>query len=437
MNKLDKLDKSQLLKVAKQLDLKGLSRKNKLDIKAAIVEALKNRPNETGKINIAPVVNRDSIVPGQKSHLSMKAQKPLHSSGTSEDSCFNIKNCCYPKVKRLIAIGDIHGDLVAAIKSLKLAGVVDNKIPNTTKDINAINWIGGDTNIIQLGDQIDRVRPSNLFNNMCPQNDPDIHEDEGSDLKIICLFNKLHAQALKQGGACLSILGNHELMNVEGDFRYVSPKEFREFGNFFKANKSLKNSNFPYGYKERKESFKPGGIIAKKLADTRYSVVQVGSWIFVHGGITSEMASKYSLNDINGCVRSWLQGSKCNINDSKISDIYHNDDDSQSPFWSRIYSDLEEFNDPNNNYKNEFHKTIGILNSKNNRNSQNAIKGMILGHSPQFMYNAGINSDCDNRLWRVDIGMSRAFGPIDDDNHRKVQVLLIEDDDKFFILKEK
>ena len=116
------------------------------------------------------------------------------------------------------------------------------------------------------------------------------YTDEGSDLKIISLFNKLHAQAIQRGGACISVLGNHEMKNVEGDFRYVSPREFREFGNFFKANKSLKNTNVPYGFRERKEAFKPGGIIAKKLADTRYSVVQVGSWIFVHG------ATSYSRN---------------------------------------------------------------------------------------------------------------------------------------------
>ena len=124
------------------------------------------------------------------------------------------------------------------------------------------------------------------------------------------------------------------MMNVEGDFRYVSPREFREFGNFFKANKSLKNTNVPYGFRERKEAFKPGGIIAKKLADTRYSVVQVGSWIFVHGAITSYIAERYSLDEINKCVRRWLHGEECDIVNNGINDIYHNDDDSQSPFWS-------------------------------------------------------------------------------------------------------
>ena len=43
---------------------------------------------------------------------------------------------------------------------------------------------------------------------------------------------------------------------------------------------------FPYGYKERKMAFAPGGLIAKRFAYKRKSIVQVGNWLFVHGGIT-------------------------------------------------------------------------------------------------------------------------------------------------------
>ena len=56
------------------------------------------------------------------------------------------------------------------------------------------------------------------------------------------------------------------------------------------------------------------------------------------------------------------------------------------------------------------------------------------------MYNKGINSDNNDKIWRVDIGASRAFGPIDNSSecqNRKVQVLIINNDNEFAIAKEK
>ena len=343
----------------------------------------------------------------------------------------NIQNGYFPKQKRLIAIGDIHGDLSVAIKSLKLAGVIDINIPNNSNTIDNIHWIGGETVIVQLGDQIDRVRPSKLVNELCPEGDKDLVMDEGSDLKIINLFENLHEEAVKHGGALFSILGNHELMNVDGDFRYVSPQEFKEFGVFFKEPRT--NSPYPYGYESRKKAFSPGGILSKKLANSRYSILQIGSWVFVHGGISSQLANDYTINQINILIHKWLMGNKSKLLMEHINKIYYTNDDTYSPFWSRALSDISEWN---NSCIQEFEKTITILNSKNKRDGNSAIKGMIVGHSPQFMYNKGLNSACNNRLWRVDVGMSKAFGK-DITSHRKVQILIIEDDINFKIIKEK
>ena len=346
---------------------------------------------------------------------------------------YDIDRCMYPKVSKLVAIGDIHGDLSVAIKALKLAGVIDNSIQDTTRNINNIKWVGGDTYVVQLGDQIDRVRPMNLCNNLCREDDSELVKDEGSDLKIISLFEKLHKEAKMQGGALFSIFGNHELMNVDSDFRYVSPREFHEFGNYFNGEYE-ENSKYPFGYKERTEAFKPGGLLSKRLALTRYSVLQVGSWIFVHGAISPTCSEKYTLSDINSSIKKWLLGESLD----NIDSLYHTDQDDDSPFWSRIYSDMDEWDETKG--IESFKKTINNLNLKNLRNSSNVIKGMIMGHSPQFMYNRGINSSYDNKIWRVDIGASQAFGEIGttpECNHRKVHVLIIEDDTKFHIVKEK
>ena len=60
-----------------------------------------------------------------------------------------------PKRKRVIAIGDIHGDWELTLKCLKIAGVI-NKDCTNEKDV---KWTGGDTVVVQIGDQVDRCRP--------------------------------------------------------------------------------------------------------------------------------------------------------------------------------------------------------------------------------------------------------------------------------------
>lgn len=441
VRKIDKLDKNSLILLCKKLNIRGYSNKNKDALKELIMNYLKNQKKltrsqsgsslEPYNIDLKKSIRRTNSLP------NMNKLQSSDVSNVSKGSLFNDNEChVYPKVRKLVAIGDIHGDLTVAIKALKLAGVIPLNIPDNIRNIQKVNWIGKDTVVVQVGDQIDRVRPNKLYNNICIEEDCEIVEDEGSDLKIVCLFERLHSQALKEGGALFSIYGNHELMNVEGDFRYVSPKEFKEFGNFFKG-KMEYNSNVPFGYKERLEAFKPGGNLSKRLANTRHSVLQVGSWIFVHGGISPECANKYTINDINKYIKRWLLGDTSPENMKHVSYLYHNENDDNSPFWSRIFSDMDDWTDRHNIQM--FNKAINIMNIKNNRSRNNLIKGMIMGHSPQFMYDRGINSSNNNRIWRVDIGASRAFGKIDESDeckHRRVQVLVINDDDNFSIVKE-
>ena len=399
-NFLENLSKNDLIKISKALNIKANSSLKKDLIIKNIIDSKKkfkvNKKNRNTKNNIT-------------------------------DSKY-----CLPPAKKLFAIGDLHGDLEAAIKSLKLAGVISLKTPNIPKDLD-IEWIGGDSVIVQIGDQIDRVRPSNLVNNLCPEDDSELHSDEGSDLKIISLFYNLNKKARKVGGAVISCMGNHELMNILGDFRYVSPREFNEFGNYFNAKKTQKKiSKFPYGYKERKEAFKPGGILAKKLAESYYSIFQVGSWIFVHGGISPDLAKKYKIEEINENVNKWLNGDKSETVKQAIDYLYHNDDDTCSPFWCRLYTDIEEWDD---NKEKMFDKSIKFLNINNN--PKHEIKGMIMGHTPQYNFNRGINSSCDEKLWRIDVGVSKAFGPHNNDINRKVSILLIENDNICKIIREK
>ena len=99
---------------------------------------------------------------------------------------------------RVVTFGDVHGDAGAARGALKLAGVLD--------DSDA--WIGGTTTVVQVGDQLDRG------------------DDER---EILDLFEDLQVQAAEAGGALYPLLGNHEVMNVELDLRYVTDGGFADF----------------------------------------------------------------------------------------------------------------------------------------------------------------------------------------------------------------
>ena len=69
----------------------------------------------------------------------------------------------------------------------------------------------------QLANQIDRCRPDDWEKN-CIADYDDVVEDEGNNMMIIQIFQKLDAQAKK---VSIGMIGNHELMNIDRDFRYV------------------------------------------------------------------------------------------------------------------------------------------------------------------------------------------------------------------------
>ena len=344
----------------------------------------------------------------------------------------------FPQNGRLVGIGDLHGDLQVTIKYLKLAGVIPmstNHNLTEQEDLDNIPWTGGNTIVVQVGDQIDRCRPNNWYRDVCA--DDSTYKDEGSDLKIMNLLDNLGEQAELEGGKVISILGNHEMMNCVGDFRYVSPKEFEEFGIYCKAKRTQHKRIFPYGYKERKQAFSPGGLIAKRYAANRYSIVQVGDWIFCHGGITPDSAGKYSFDEINLGIRNWLMGKR----DRKTKEVfeYMYDDDDNGIFWTREFGDLGIWEDERSSKM--FKRTMDIVNSRNNRSLDQLAKGLVVGHTPQYMNYKGINSSCNGRMWRVDIGASKAFGPCTNGDYenrfRKCAVLVIENGDKCKIVKEK
>lgn len=313
-----------------------------------------------------------------------------------------------PKQERIIVIGDLHGDWDITIRSLKLAKLIDDNL----------NWIGKNSIVVQIGDQIDRCRDS--FKG-CEIPESTIN-DENSDLKILLFLTKLDIQAQKVNGRVFSLIGNHEIMNVIGDLRYVSYQGLKAYQN--------NNNNLMKG---RRDLFKKGGKVATFLAETRLGVLIIGNNLFVHGGLVKELALKYSLEDINSILRMFLIN--LTVDENKLKDIISNP--KISPFWVRKFGNIKPniMTSENEICQNDVLPTLQHL----------KLNKMIIGHTPQiFVHDEGINSTCSNSLWRVDIGISQAFdnfyqsfknqGKLE--NQRKIQVLEILNDNVFNILSE-
>jgi len=251
---------------------------------------------------------------------------------------------------RLIALGDLHGDLRATREALRIGKVID------AED----RWIGGTTTVVQTGDQLDRG------------------DDEP---EILGLLSRLQVEATQAGGAVHVLNGNHEFMNALGDLRYVTPGGFADYVSYDDPNVDLPGSP-PASARGRVLAFRPGNDIAADLAD-RNVIALVGETIFVHGGVRAKWA-EYGVDRINEQASAWLRGQGGRPPEALLAQ--------DGPVWDRSFS-LET--------------TEGACKELALVLSSTGMTRMVVGHTVQ---SEGISSACDGRVWRIDVGMSAHYG---------------------------
>ena len=158
----------------------------------------------------------------------------------------------FPAARRLVVIGDVHGDCDRLVKALQIARVISQSP--------TIEWVAdpADTMVVQLGDQLDSANRN-----------PEAAEWESQpDVSMLALMDNLDSIAKQHGGRVISLIGNHEIMNLTGEFVYVS-------------NSSLTQSG---GEEVRRREFMPGGKYNRMLL-SRYIIVKVGTYLFCHAGL--------------------------------------------------------------------------------------------------------------------------------------------------------
>ncbi|VFQ71792.1 unnamed protein product [Cuscuta campestris] len=296
--------------------------------------------------------------------------------------------------RRIIAVGDLHGDIDKARRAFEIAGVMSCD----GQDL----WIGGETVLVQLGDILDRG------------------EDE---LAILSLLRSLDIQAKAHGGAVFQVIGNHETMNVEGDFRYVTSGAFNEcmvfleyleeyggdwekaFPNWFSerdrwkqernmsqsCGDSLQLFKRQKGVRARSILLRHGGPLASELS--RHGVIlKVNDWLFCHGGTLPHHVS-YGIERINREVCHWMRGLVDGEERPQIPFIATRGYD--SVVWSRLYS--KDYSDIENYQMNQIQSIV------EETLKVSGAKAMVVGHTPQPL---GVNCKYDCRVWCIDVGMS-------------------------------
>ena len=198
-------------------------------------------------------------------------------------------------VPRIVAISDPHGAYEAMVRTLENADVIDGDR----------NWSGADSHLVITGDLMDRGADSR---------------------KIMDLVMQLEEQAPLVGGMVHQLLGNHEVMNLVGDLRYVSPGEYAAFAEdelpeererwfrIFSAQRlsigdsgeaALRaefNRERPPGFFGHRQAFSSEGKYGRWLMEKPLMVV-VNGYAFVHGGMPP-LVAELGLDGLNDTLGS-------------------------------------------------------------------------------------------------------------------------------------
>lgn len=192
---------------------------------------------------------------------------------------------------RMIALSDIEGEFEAFRKLLLANKIMDEQY----------NWIFGKGHLVICGDLFDRGKevPATLW-----------------------LLYKLEQEAEAKGGCLHTILGNHDVMNLSGDLRYVEAKYFE--------NAKLMGLD----YKDLYDQYTEMG----RWLRSKNLIEKIGDNLCLHAGVAPVINTlKMGLTEINTKCRPYYDKAKKRdlIPDSVTRKFF--DGTRSSLFWYRGY----------------------------------------------------------------------------------------------------
>lgn len=166
--------------------------------------------------------------------------------------------------EKLIVLSDIEGNFNGFS-----AFLISNNITDSS-----FNWTFGKGHMVLNGDFVDR----------------------GENVTaVLWLIYKLEQEALNAGGQLHYMLGNHELMNFQGNLSYNKAKYIKVAELISQKTTSKKAVQFMYS----------NATELGKWLHSKNVMVKIGPFIFVHAGLSPKLLNhNLSIADINAIVRS-------------------------------------------------------------------------------------------------------------------------------------
>ena len=234
-------------------------------------------------------VERDSM------KLAAKGNITLHINTDMPGKTFDVKlkptltneKAEYKKASKMLILSDIEGNFAAFRKLLQANHVIDDNF----------NWTFGKSDLVLIGDFVDR-------GNMVTE--------------VLWLIYSLEEKAKAAGGYVHYILGNHEIMNMSNDLRYVQDRYLRHA--------ALMNKSYM-------QLFGADAEIGRWLA-TKNVAERIGDMLFMHGGISQYInMMNIQLKELNNLVRPFYTDTSYQYTDKRLEILYSD----VGPFWYRGY----------------------------------------------------------------------------------------------------
>lgn len=242
-----------------------------------------------------------------------------------------------PLPAKLLAVSDPHGHFVPLVNLLRAHRVIDDRN----------RWTFGQGHLVVVGDVFDRG--------------PKMTE-------ILWLLRSLDVQAGRAGGRLHLLLGNHESMVLRGDLRYLHDT-------YRKLLQGPLNLPMPVLYG-------PDSDMGRWLR-TRPALLQLGPYLFVHGGISPGFIAKgFGIEQANALVR---QG----LDDRKASEAVGFLMGGDGPLWYRgLVPQRRPFEDLPTTAVEDILKALGV-------------RALVIGHTPHTR----LRVFHEGRVFAIDAGM--------------------------------